>query len=329
MRSIKEFFRVIYGNKQAFVGMLILTGYVLMATVGANAVKLDMTPHFENRYRAPAIVEFFVGYTGPSDEDNEIQDQHTWGNVGWTDEETEEETDGTAEELKQKKYLLGTDYLGRDIAKQIVEGSRDVLLIGFTVAIFTILIGFIAGATAGFAGKMVDTVIMFIANLLLTVPQFPILLMLAAFVKIKNPLVMGIILAALNWAGLARSVRAQILSLKQRDFITISKVMGLNLPYILFRDIFPNMASYIAINFINSMAYGISSSVGIMMMGFVPYSPTNWGNILNAALGQGLSNTHAVYYILSPMLALIVFQLACVFFANGLDEAMNPRLRDN
>jgi len=324
MQNIKVFFRIIYHNKQAFIGMLILLGFIFMATVGAAVVPLDLNPHYENRYRPPAIIEMIFGVGGAQAEDEETE----IGRNPFLQDEPKESQEEKENPYINKRYILGTDYIGRDIFAQVVHGSRDVLLIGFLAATFAILIGFSIGALSGFIGGWVDSFLMLVTNLFLTVPSFPIMLILSVFIKIQNPLIMACILALWSWAGLARAVRAQIFAIKQREFIVICRVMGLGSLYTIFQEVLPNMVPYLAINFITTMQGSIVASVGIMMLGFAPYKPTNWGVMLNSAIRQGLSNPDATYYLLAPIVCLGLFQMGCIFFASGIDDALNPRLRD-
>ena len=142
------------------------------------------------------------------------------------------------------EHILGTDYQGRDIFGLLVHGSRDVLYIGFCSALFSILIGFLLGAIAGFVGGWVDRIIEFIANIFLTLPQIPVLLILSAFISVSNQLVMSLIIAFLSWAQLCRMVRSQMMSLKNREFISVCRVMGFSKLYIIVVEMLPNMVSY-------------------------------------------------------------------------------------
>lgn len=324
MEGVKAFFKIIYRNKQAFIGMIILIFFILMATVGPILVPLDLTPHYDNRYRPPALIEAIFGVGGAAIE-NEEEDIARNPFIQ-ENEEKPKETKGNP--YINKRYILGTDYIGRDIFAQVVHGSRDVLTVGFLAAIFAILIGFTMGSLSGFIGGGVDSFLSLIFNLFLTIPSFPILLILSAFIKIQSPIIMASILALWSWAGLARSVRAQIFAIKEREFITICRVMGLNSIYIIFQEVLPNMVPYLAVNFITIMQGAIVSSVGVMMLGFAPYTPTNWGVMLNSAIRQGLSNPDATYYLLAPIICLGLFQMGCIFFASGIDDALNPRLRN-
>lgn len=227
------------------------------------------------------------------------------------------------------QHLLGTDFGGRDTFAQMVHGSREVLTVGALAAIFTISIGFIIGAVSGLLGGWFDVAIMFITNLFLTIPSFPIMMIMSALVKIDNPIMFAFILSIWSWGGLARSIRSQILSLKHRDFIVACRIMGMSTRHIVFKEIMPNLVSYIAINFIQIMQGAIISSVGIMTLGFAPYSPTNWGMMLNLAIQNtgGMFNSSGYLYLAAPIVCLGLFQMGCIFFANGVDEALNPRLR--
>lgn len=228
-------------------------------------------------------------------------------------------------------HLLGTDYAGRDTFGQVVYGSRDVLLIGFFASLFTIIIGVIVGTVSGLIGGKFDTILMFITNLFLTIPSFPAMMIIAALFSITNPILFAVILSAWQWAGLARAVRSQIFSLKQREFIKVCRVMGLGTGYIISREIMPNIASYISISFIQTIQGSIVASVGLMLLGLAPFSITNWGTMLNLAIQNtgGIFNPRGYYYLLAPIVCLSLFQMGSIFFSNGIDDAMNPRLRTN
>lgn len=228
-------------------------------------------------------------------------------------------------------HLLGTDYVGRDIMIQLVYGARDVLFIGILGALGTVLVGFTIGAVAGFSGPKIDGMIMFVTNLFLTIPRFPVMLILAAFIKLSHPLILVGVIASLSWASLARSIRSQILSLKQREFITVCTVMGYNRFQIIFSELLPNLVSYLAISFVYAMQGAINDSSMLILMGFAPFAPTHWGTIQNVAISQaaGAFEPKTFIYLFSPIVCFTVLQTASVFFAGGLDEAFNPRLRSH
>jgi peptide/nickel transport system permease protein len=170
---------------------------------------------------------------------------------------------------------------------------------------------------------------MFVASLFLTIPAFPVQLSLTAIINVRSPYIMALIIAAFGWAGLSRSIRAQILSQKRREYILICKVMGLGNRHIIFKEMLPNLASYLSITFVQSMQSAIMASVALMMMGFAPFSSTHWGTMLNLAITQtaGAIEPRTMFFLFSPIFCFVLLQTGCIFFAGGLDEALNPRLR--
>ncbi len=232
-------------------------------------------------------------------------------------------------QLPSLAHPLGTDYSGRDTLAQFVHGSRDVLSVAFLAALFTLTIAFLVGTISGVIGGKVDEIMMLFTNIILTVPSFPIMMVLSMVIEIRNPIVFGLVLSIWSWAGLARAIRSQILSLKNRDFIEASRLLHLSLGHIIFKEMLPNMISYIAINFIMIMRGAITASVGLMVLGLVPFSSSHWGMMLNLATTAtgAMYGSSALIYFAVPVCGIMLFQMGCLFFANGLDDALNPRLR--
>ncbi|TAH58844.1 MAG: ABC transporter permease [Bacillota bacterium] len=228
------------------------------------------------------------------------------------------------------EHWLGTDNLGRDLFRQMLYGSRDVLVIALLTSIFTIIIAVAVGISSGFIGGMYDRVIQTITNLFLTIPSFPIMIIMASFFTIEEPVSFALVLSIWNWAGLSRAIRAQVISLKERDFIQICNVMGMRKSHIIFKELMPKISSYIFINFILIMRNAITASVGIMMLGLAAFEPSNWGAILLRAKDIGaLLIPEATLFWLTPIIAIALFQAGAILLASGLDETLNPRLRRN
>ena len=282
MGVFKSFFRVMYNNKQAFTGMIILAFFLIMAVIGPLVIPLDMGTDFLNRYQWPSF-----------------------------------------------HHLLGTDYVGNDLFQQIVYGSRSVLFIGLLASFFTVILGFALGALAGFAGGFTDKIISMLIQILISIPVFPIQLIIAVVFPVRNVIMLAIVLAVLSWAWLARNVRASILSLKQREFVLVCRIMGLPKYHIIFKEILPNVTSYLASTFVLNTNSAIAASVGLMLLGMAPYDATHWSIMLSNASTQANSgmNTAGIFNMMVPTAAFILLQMSLIFFANGLDEALNPRLR--
>lgn len=226
-------------------------------------------------------------------------------------------------------HVLGTDYAGRDTASLIVHGSRDIMLIAFSTGLFATLIALAVGIPAGLLGGRTDTVIMLVIDIFLTVPSFPVMAIMAALFHIRDPISFGLVLAIWSWPGLARSIRTQILGLRHREFIEAARLMAMPAPWIVFGEILPTMVPFVSVNFIAIAKGAITASVGIMLLGLVPLQAENWGMMLNLAAFQSgaIFVPRAYAYVLSPIAAIVLFQYSLVYFAGGLEEIFDPRLR--
>lgn len=226
------------------------------------------------------------------------------------------------------EHILGTDSEGKDVFSQIVHGGRAVLTVAFLAALFSTLIAVTLGITSGFVGGKTDSIIMFITEVVLTIPQFPLLAVLAAFIRLSNPTLLAFILGAVSWPALTRAIRSQALSLRERDFIEAAKILDLGAFHIIFSEILPNMMSYITISFVMAMTAAIYSQVGLILLGLVPLSGQNWGIMIQLAWTRGaIFFKDSLSYILSPILAIVLFQWSAVSFTRSLEGIFNPRLR--
>lgn len=225
-------------------------------------------------------------------------------------------------------YPLGTDFQGRDVLNQIVYGGRDILSVAFLAAFFSTAVAVTLGSVGATLGGKVDTILLTLADIVLTVPQLIVLIVVAAIFRPEGFLILALLLASLQWAGLLRQVRAQILSLKEREYVEAARSLDLGLFHIIFREMLPNMASYVAIHFIFAMTGAVYAQIGLIVLGLVPLSGANWGVMLYLAQSQGaLYFSDSFWYIMSPILAISLFQLSLVALASGLEDVFNPRLR--
>ncbi len=229
-----------------------------------------------------------------------------------------------------REHWLGTDSLGRDVLSMLIVGTNDVLSIAFFTALITVSFGTIIGIVSGLTGGIADKIIQAITNLFLTIPSFPVLMLLAALITVEDNITFALILSVWNWPGLCRAVRAQIISLKERDFIQICHVMKMTKWHIITKELMPNIYSYILINFIMTMKNAIIASVGIMMLGVAAYEPTNWGAMLYDIMNNAAMHIDsAIVYVVSPIMFIVIFQFGIIMLTQGLDEKLNPRLIKN
>ena len=227
------------------------------------------------------------------------------------------------------KHPLGTDFQGRDILNQIIHGGRDVINVAILAGLISITIAVSLGALSGFAGGKVDMILTSIADIILTIPHFPLLAVLAAFINFKSIFGLASLLGFLSWPGTMRAIRAQVLSLKERDFVEAARALDLGTFHIVFKEIIPNMMNYIVMNFIFSMRAAVYSQVGLIILGFVPFTSTNWGVMIHYAWTRGaIFYKGSLMYILAPISMIALFQWSLVAFARALEGIFNPRLRE-
>ena len=227
------------------------------------------------------------------------------------------------------QHPLGTDFTGRDTLLQFILGTRDVVLIALFSGFFSILIGMSIGIVAGFVGGATDKLLMFLTNVVLTIPSFPVLMALSLVISAGNVLAFGFLLAIWNWAGLARSVRSQVMTLRGSEYILASRLLGMSKGYMIRQDILPSLIPYIAINCVLIMRASVLASVGLMLLGLAPFKGEHWGIMLNLAMTKtgAMFGSSAAIYLITPIVGIVVFQSACFLFSKGLEDAFNPRIR--
>jgi len=227
-------------------------------------------------------------------------------------------------------HILGTDHQGRDIWSQIVNGGKDVIYVAFLAALISTLIAVSFGTLSAFVGGWMDNLIMSLTDIILTIPQFPLLAVLAAFISLNSLTFLGILMGLLNWPALLRAIRSQALSLKQRDFIEAARALDLGTWHIVFREMVPNMMPYIIVSFTLSMTFAVYQQAGLVFLGLVPISGSNWSVMIQLAWVRGaIFFKDSVWYIMAPIMAIALFQLALITMTRSLELVFNPRLRSN
>lgn len=226
------------------------------------------------------------------------------------------------------QHPLGTDFSGRDVFSHIVHGGKDVLTIAFLAGALSTLIAIVLGSLSALVGGVVDSLIMWVADIVLTIPQFPLLIVLAGLFRFSGVTFLAVILGLLSWPSLTRAIRSQVLSLRERDFVEAARALDLSVGHIITREIMPNMASYLAVSLIFAMTSAVYAQIGLVFLGLVPFTGSNWGIMLQLAWTKGaIYYPKALPYILGPVAAIALFQLSLVFMTRSLEEIFNPRLR--
>jgi peptide/nickel transport system permease protein len=226
-------------------------------------------------------------------------------------------------------HPLGTDFEGADVLALLVTGSRYVLVAAALAGVITLGIGAVAGLAAGYYPRRTGSAIMRVTDFVLAIPGFPVLIVLATIWQFGSPLEMGLVMGVFGWGGIARAVRAQTLSLRERGFVEAARGLGLSGRRIIFTELLPNLAPYIGMNLMLAITAFIYTEVGLFFIGVVGYSNSNWGVMLNNAVFQGgaLTSTRGLSYLLSPLICILLITISLVTLANAVDEFFNPRLR--
>jgi peptide/nickel transport system permease protein len=227
------------------------------------------------------------------------------------------------------EYPLGTDFAGKDVVYQIVNGGAGLLIVSTLTAFLTTAIAVVFGALAALLGGKFDTVVLMVADVFLTVPGIILLSVMAVFVRLDNILLLAAVLAAFGWPTLLRAVRAQVLSLKEREYVEAARMLDLPMRHILFREVLPNMMPYIVINFVLAMTGAIYAQVILYYLGLVPLQGDNWGLMIQQAYTKGaMFYEDSFVYLLAPMMMIILLQLSLVMISRTLEDVFNPRLRE-
>ncbi|MFC7142101.1 ABC transporter permease [Halosimplex aquaticum] len=223
---------------------------------------------------------------------------------------------------------LGTNSLGGSLLSGVVHATPPMLQMIAAGAVFSTIVATLVGTVAGYKGGAVDRALTTLTDIAMTIPGLPLIILLVALFDPKSPAVIGILLTVNAWAGLARSIRSQVLSLRDHSYVEASRIMGAPTGRILRDDILPNIMPYVLINFVNSARGVIFGSVGLYYLGLLGGSHANWGIMLNRAFNDGaIYSLQYIYWLLIPMGAIVGISFGFVLFAQGTEKLFNPRIR--
>ena len=221
-------------------------------------------------------------------------------------------------------FLLGSDSLGRDVASGIVHGAKTSLLIGLIATLVSIFIGIFFGAFAGYFGGRVDDLLMRITEIFQTIPSFIFAILLVAIMK---PSIFSIVIAiaVVSWPGVARLVRGEFLSLKNREFVQACHTIGMSDLRVMLREILPNCLSPIIVIGSLMVATAILIESGLAFLGLGDPNIMSWG----FQIGAGRTMLRSAWWVCTfPGFAILITVLAINLIGEGLNDALNPRLKE-
>lgn len=226
------------------------------------------------------------------------------------------------------QYPLGTDTSGRNLLAAMIVGTPITLRIGLIAAIIGMAIGTILGFSAGYFGGTVDTVIRGITDTILPIPALAVLVVIASVLtRALTPDMMAVIVASLAWMSPTRTIRAQVLTMRERAYVEVARLCGLSGPEIVVRELVPNLLPYLGASFVSAVGGSILAAIGLEALGLGPQNEPTMGMTIFWANYYG-AIIRGMWWWWGPPIFIIVFLFVGLFLISaGLDEVANPRLR--
>ena len=227
-------------------------------------------------------------------------------------------------------HWLGTTSLGQDILSQLLTGARATMVVGFVAGLVATVLATVIGVTAGYMGGLTDDGLSLVSNVFLAIPGLPLLIVISSYLPPadrSNSLLIGVIIALTGWAWGARVLRALTLSLRNRDFVEASRIIGESRIRIIFVEVVPNLLAVLAASFLFTILYAIGAYVALAYIGVTSTAVWNWGTMLYWAQANNAPLVNEWWWFVPPgvCIALVGTGLALLNF--GIDEFINPRLR--
>lgn len=227
-----------------------------------------------------------------------------------------------------RDYPLGTDDQGRNLLAVVVVGLPLTMRVGFIAGIVGLGIGIILGFTAGYLGGTTDNVIRTIADVLLTVPGLVVLITIAASIKgVISIEAMAFVVASLAWMWPTRTIRSQVLSMRERGYVQMAKMSGMKAHEIIFFELMPNLLPYLAASFVGAVGSAVLASIGLEALGLGPQNEPTMGMTIYWAIAFNALIRGLWWWWLTPIILLVLLFVSLMLISIGLDEIANPRVR--
>lgn len=225
------------------------------------------------------------------------------------------------------QHWLGTTHLGEDVLSQVIWGTRGVMVVGILATVIAITIAVLVGVVSGYTSGWKSESLSALANVFLVIPGLPLIIVVASLFEDPPLWAIACVLGLTGWAWGARVLRAQTMSLRNRDFILAAKANGEPLRRIIAVEMLPNLMGLIAASIVGTMTAAVIGLTTLSFIGVIPVSNYNWGTILNWASAQGAFQQNQWWWYLPPGLCIAAIGVALALLNFGIDEYVNPRLR--
>jgi peptide/nickel transport system permease protein len=225
------------------------------------------------------------------------------------------------------QHWLGTNELGQDVFDQLVVSARASLEIGAGAGLVATVVSIVIGIGGGYAGGLADEALSLLSNVFLVIPTLPLVIVILAYVKSGGVLPLIVIIAITSWAASARVLRAQTLSVRNREYVLAARASGERAWRIIVAEILPNELPVILSNLIFAMIFAILTQASLAFIGLGDPTLLTWGNMLNTAYSDEALSFGAWWWFIPPGVCIALLGMGLALINFGLDEALNPRLR--
>jgi peptide/nickel transport system permease protein len=224
-------------------------------------------------------------------------------------------------------HWLGTTSQGQDILSQLIWGTRQTLIIAFAAGGIATVLSVIVGVSAAYLGGVADGILSLVTDVLLVIPIFPLIIVIAAYLHNAGTMDMIIVLGALGWSYGARQLRSQVLSLRNRDFLEAARVRGERSGYIIVSEVMPTLTSLIVATFLGSAVYAVLAAAGLQFIGLGNPTSLSWGTMLYWAQNNEALSSGMPLWAIMPGLCVALLGAAFALLNYAFDEISNPALR--
>uniref|UniRef100_A0A7C3RWC8 ABC transporter permease n=1 Tax=Dictyoglomus thermophilum TaxID=14 RepID=A0A7C3RWC8_DICTH len=235
---------------------------------------------------------------------------------------------GMPEQPPSKDYPLGTDTYGGDLLAKLLNGTRSSLYIGFLVAIISMIIGLLVGIFSAMKGGIVDELLMSFTNIVLTIPSILLAILIASYLRIRSLEVIAVILGVLTWPWFARAIRAQLMSLINREYVYLSRLAGYSDFRLAIEDLIPAIATYAFMAFILFINGGILGEAGLSLIGLGPTKGVTLGVVLQWAVLMEAVRRGLWWWFIPPGVVIVLLTSSLLIITTAMDEVFNPKLRE-